>query len=117
MVLNGVYRGRTLNEYFDLVKGKYRLEAYDYFPVVVALVEANDNLSIQVHPDDRAAAVLNPKMMGGKNESWFFIDAPQAGFLYNGCRCKTMDELRQCIAEGRMEEEEPVGVKIISCPA
>lgn len=101
-ILNGEYKGKTLNEYFDLVKDKYGLSKCEYFPLVIALVEANDNLSIQVHPDDESAPVLNPDMVAGKNESWFFIDVPRSGKIYNGCRCTSMDELKHNIASGNV---------------
>lgn len=103
LILNGSYKGKTLNTWFEENKAKYGLSDYDYFPVVVALVEANDNLSIQVHPDDETAPVLDSKIKLGKNESWFFIDAPDTGAIFDGCLCKTMDELKTAIATGKME--------------
>ncbi|MBS6263356.1 MAG: hypothetical protein KH549_09470 [Clostridium sp.] len=103
-ILNGQYKGKTLNEYFDNNKEKYGLEEYDYFPLIIALVEANDNLSIQVHPDDQTAPILDPSIKLGKNESWFFIDAPEKGFIYDGCLCSSMDELKKNIADGNMEK-------------
>jgi len=104
LVLNGEYVGRTLNEYFAINKEKFGLQDYEYFPLIIALVEANDNLSIQVHPDDETAPVLNPQIRLGKNESWFFIDVPLNGKIYNGCLCKNMDELKHYIALGNMEK-------------
>lgn len=103
-ILNGEYKGKMLNEYFNHVKGKYGLERYDYFPLVIALVEADDNLSIQVHPDDETALVLDPEIGAGKNESWFFIDVPHSGKIYNGCLCTSMDELKHNIVLGNMDK-------------
>lgn len=102
-ILNGANQGKTLNEYFAENKAKFGLEEYEYFPVIIALVEANDNLSIQVHPDDHSAPILNPAIKRGKNESWFFIDAPESGYIFDGCLCKTMDELKASIESGKME--------------
>ena len=102
-ILNGAYRGKTLNEFFEENKSKFGLEEYRYFPIIVALVEANDNLSIQVHPDDQTAPILNPNITLGKNESWFFIDAPEAGYIFDGCLCHSMEELKEKIAKGEME--------------
>ena len=103
IILNGEYKGKTLNEWFSQNKGKYGLEEYEYFPLVIALVEANDNLSIQVHPDDETAPILDTRIKLGKNESWFFIDAPDSAAIYDGCLCKSMDELKTAIAHGKME--------------
>ncbi len=102
-ILNGAYAGKTLNEYFDENKSRFGLEEYDYFPLVIALVDANDNLSIQVHPDDQTAPVLNSAIKLGKNESWYFIDPPECGYIFDGCLCENMDELRGSIATGNME--------------
>lgn len=104
LILNGSYKGKTLNEYFRDNKEKFGLGKYDYFPLVIALVEAKDNLSIQVHPDNETAPILDPKTIAGKNESWFFIDAPVSGEIYNGCLCTSMEELRHNIALGKMEK-------------
>ena len=104
IILNGTYAGRTLNEYFNDNKKSYGLDDYDYFPLIIALVEAKDNLSIQVHPDDETAPVLNPKIKRGKNESWFFIDAPEQGWIYDGCLCSDMKVLRQNISSNNMEK-------------
>ena len=103
IILNGAHEGKTLNEFFDANKARFGLEEYDYFPLIVALVEANDNLSIQVHPDDQTAPVLNPKIKLGKNESWFFLDAREWGYIYDGCLCKSRDERKEKIANGEME--------------
>lgn len=102
-ILNGEYKGKTLNEWFSENKKEYGLECYEYFPLVIALVEANDNLSIQVHPDDETAPILDSKIKYGKNESWFFIDAPDSGTIYDGCLCKNHEELKKAIAEKKME--------------
>lgn len=102
-ILNGEYKGKTLNDYFTKNKSRFSLDEYEYFPLVIALVEANDNLSIQVHPDDETAPVLNPEIKHGKNESWFFIDAPDTGSIFDGCLCKTPEELQKAIAKGEME--------------
>ena len=102
IILNGKYEGKSFNEYFDENKGKFGLEKYDYFPLIIALVEARDNLSIQVHPDDEAVKILDTEIKYGKNESWFFIDAPDTGSIYNGCLCTSMDELKREIALGNM---------------
>ena len=103
-ILNGEIAGKTLNEYFDANKVRFGLEEYEYFPVIVALVEAQENLSIQVHPDDDTSAILNSKRKLGKNESWFFIEAPETGYIFDGCTCKDMKALKRSIVDGKMED-------------
>lgn len=103
MILNGEYQGQTLNDFFSANKSRYGLEEYEYFPLIIALVEANDNLSIQVHPDDQTASILNPQIKLGKNESWFFLEAPDSGYIYNGCRCASLEELKEMLINKKME--------------
>ena len=98
-VLNGEWKGRYLNEVFPLFRGEFGLSQYDYFPLTLALTEANDNLSIQVHPDDVAASALENKARG-KRESWYFIEAPTSGTIINGCTCRDEAEEAQMIARG-----------------
>ena len=98
-VLNGEWKGRNLNEVFPLFKGEFGLSQYDYFPLTLALTEANDNLSIQVHPDDAAASALENKARG-KRESWYFIEAPTSGTIINGCTCRDEAQEAQMIARG-----------------
>lgn len=101
-ILNGPWKGKSFAEYFSLNREKFHLEKYPEFPLVIALVEAADNLSIQVHPDDEMALQLEG-LPFGKNESWYFIDAPHSGKIYNGCLCKSKDELQAAIANKKIE--------------
>ena len=59
--------------------------------MTLALTEANENLSVQVHPVDRIARTIENKARG-KRESWYFIEAPKDGYIINGCTCKTQAE-------------------------
>ncbi len=102
-ILNGAYKGKTLWEVFPLEKGNWNLDAYQEFPLTVALVDASENLSIQVHPDDLTAEKLEGEKIG-KTESWLFLEAPSSGWIYNGCCCKTIDEIREAIEKGKIDE-------------
>ena len=52
------------------------------FPVLIKLIDAKDNLSIQVHPSDRYALVHEGQY--GKTEMWLVLDAEPGAFLYYG---------------------------------
>ncbi len=84
IILNGKYAGKTLKEWFTDNKHRIGLGSCARFPLIIALVEAAENLSIQVHPDDQAARLLE-RAEFGKNESWYFLEAPDDGWIYNGC--------------------------------
>lgn len=53
------------------------------FPLLVKIIQANDTLSIQVHPDDEWAVKLEGKGKRGKTECWYVLDAaPDAKLVY-----------------------------------
>lgn len=97
-ILNGEYQGYTLKAAFDLEKSKWDMSEYEEFPLTIALVDANDNLSIQVHPDDSVAQQLEGKKVG-KEESWIFLNAPNSGYIYCGCNAKDKNEVRNAIPQ------------------
>ena len=110
-ILNGEWKGRCLNEVFPLIKDKVGMAQYEYFPLTLALTEAQENLSIQVHPNDEAANALEHRARG-KRESWYFIDAPTSGTIINGCTCRDKADESKMIAEGRfMEMTDTLAVK------
>lgn len=101
MILNGVYKGRPFGLWFREHRERLGLGDYDEFPLVIALVEACDNLSIQVHPDDNIAREEEDAAYG-KNESWFFLDAPKQGVIYNGCLAKDSAEVLEGLRTGKV---------------
>lgn len=87
VITNGVYAGKTLQQYID-EKGKDVLGAnckrFRDFPILIKFIDAKDNLSIQVHPDNRYA--LKNEGQYGKTEMWYVMDAGKEAFLYYGFR-------------------------------
>lgn len=82
----GEYDGKTLQEVVDEV-GKEKLlgkrsDKYPYFPVLIKLIDAYDNLSIQVHPDDKYAREVENEY--GKTEMWYVLDAAEGATLIYG---------------------------------
>lgn len=82
----GEYDGKTLQEVVDEV-GKEKLlgkrsDKYPYFPVLIKLIDAYDNLSIQVHPDDKYAREIENEY--GKTEMWYVLDAAKGATLIYG---------------------------------
>ncbi len=102
IILNGKDKGRTLRDLFDENKAKWNLSSFEEFPLTIALVDASDNLSIQVHPDDIVAKKLENKKIG-KKESWIFLQKPKDGWIYAGCSVNTTAEIEKSVAGGTME--------------
>ena len=54
------------------------------YPLLVKIIQANENLSIQVHPDDDSAKLLEGNDAVGKTEWWYVLDALQdASLVYS----------------------------------
>jgi len=87
VIENGVYAGKTLQQYIE-EQGKAVLgthcRRFRDFPILVKFIDAKDNLSIQVHPDNRYA--LSHEGQYGKTEMWYVMDAGKDAFLYYGFR-------------------------------
>lgn len=83
-VLNGEFMGNSLTEVIDIwgesCLGKNALE-FEYFPILIKLIDACDKLSVQVHPDDEYALAVEGEY--GKTEMWYIVDCnPGAKLLY-----------------------------------
>lgn len=85
VIANGKYAGKTLKEFID-AEGKEVLgkncQRFKDFPILIKFIDAKDNLSIQVHPDNRYA--LKNEGQYGKTEMWYVIDAAEGAYLYFG---------------------------------
>lgn len=102
-IIYGKDKGKNLHEWFLENRDKYGLSNYQELPILMALVEADDDLSIQVHPDDDKAKELENKPFG-KNESFYTLQAPKKGWMYNGCKAKSVEEMHTKIKEGKISE-------------
>lgn len=68
------------------------------FPLLIKFIDARDNLSIQVHPDDTLAQARHNSR--GKTEMWYVIDAEPGAGLYSGfSRQITPDEYVRRVAD------------------
>lgn len=84
-IQNGKYAGMTLKQYID-AEGKEVLgtncRRFQDFPILIKFIDAKDNLSIQVHPDNSYA--LKNEGQYGKTEMWYVMDCKEGAFLYYG---------------------------------
>ena len=106
IVENGAFRGKTLNEYFDQIgwgtAGRYAVRNHQ-LPILIKYIDAKENLSIQVHPNDKYARKHEGD--NGKNEMWFVLAADEGAFIYLGfSRDVTKEEIKRRIADNTLEE-------------
>ncbi len=93
VISNGEYEGRTLSEYIEIngksVLGK-NCEKFEYFPILIKLIDAKDNLSVQVHPDNEYAMRVEGEY--GKTEMWYIVDCEEGAELLYGFRHEITQE-------------------------
>ena len=105
-VTNGPLSGKTLSEAIDAL-GKdvlgERGKKFDFFPVLIKLIDAKKDLSVQVHPDDEYG--LKHEGEFGKTEMWYIMEAEEGARLVYGLKkgC-TVEEFAKAVHEGRTEE-------------
>lgn len=110
-VLNGPLAGHTLaelcHEYGPALLGTLSVQRYgDDFPLLAKFIDANDRLSIQVHPDDEYAHTVEAHTgFHGKTEAWYIIAAePGASVVYGLRRATDPAAFREAVAKERLEE-------------
>jgi len=87
VVVNGFLEGNELNELLeiymgDLVGEKNFENLGNQFPILVKILDSNDWLSVQVHPDDELAKQRG--LENGKNEMWYIMQADKEAELICG---------------------------------
>jgi len=76
---------------------------FDNFPILIKLIDAKDNLSIQVHPDDSYAKKYENSF--GKTELWYVVDCEPGAYLYYGfSKTISKEEFKQRIEENTLLE-------------
>lgn len=105
IIADGEFAGLTMQEYID--KNGFEVvtnKELDRFPLLIKFIDAEDNLSIQVHPDDEYGLLKANSL--GKTEMWYVIDAkPGAKLVYGlkpGCDVKSLGE---AISNGTVEDQ------------
>ena len=101
-VIGGSYDGMKLSELYAEHRELFGGIEGDKFPLLIKIIDAHDNLSIQVHPDDRYAGEHENGSLG-KTECWYIMDCPKNAKLVVGHNAASKDELESMIHEGRWD--------------
>ena len=102
-IREGIYRGKTLSQLWASHPELFGNPQSDRFPLLIKIIDARDDLSIQVHPDDCYAREHENGSLG-KTECWYILDCPQDAALVVGHNARTRQELAEMIHEGRWTE-------------
>lgn len=85
VISNGKYAGKTLTEYIKSegreILGS-RSKRFNDFPIMIKLIDAKNDLSLQVHPDDSYAKQYEVGF--GKTEMWYVLECEEGSCLIYG---------------------------------
>ena len=102
IVANGPQKGKSLNqlvrEQKGLLVGQENYERFgDEFPLLIKFIDAQKDLSIQVHPNDEVAHRQGKPR--GKTEMWYVLPSVPGAFLYNGLKQQITPEQYKAMVE------------------
>ena len=96
VVTNGDFKGESLRDIYRNHKDLFGNSKEENFPLLVKIIDAADDLSIQVHPDDEMAARLENSK--GKTECWYILNEEDASIVF-GLKVKSKEEAIKLIDE------------------
>lgn len=102
-VASGTYAGSTLSKLWENHPELFGREQEGPFPLLIKIIDARQDLSIQVHPDD-AYAKLHEHGSLGKTECWYVLDCDEDADIVIGHHAKDHEELEQMIRGERWDE-------------
>ena len=108
VVANGEYKGWKLNDVLaeqkELLVGKENYARYgNLFPLLIKFIDARQQLSIQVHPNDEQAQQKG--LPRGKTEMWYVMKSDPTASLRSGLKQQiTPEEYKQMVAERGIAE-------------
>ncbi len=102
-VREGAYKGETLSGLWEKHPELFGNPGLDRFPLLIKIIDAKEDLSIQVHPDD-AYAKIHENGSLGKTECWYILDCPEDAVLVVGHNAGSREELTEMIHQGKWSE-------------
>lgn len=103
VIENGPYAGISLDELWKKQPELFGNPKDEVFPLLTKILDANADLSVQVHPEDEYAKIHENGDLG-KTECWYILDCKEGADMIFGHNAKTKEELIQQINEGNWNE-------------
>lgn len=94
-ILNGRYKGYTLDQVWYDNRGLFGNDDREAFPLLTKILDAQDKLSVQVHPDDAYAKEHEGEY--GKTECWYILDAEEDAEIIYGVNAQDQETLNKMI--------------------
>lgn len=103
MVENGLFAGMTLDQLWKEHPELFGHPKEPAFPLLTKILDANMDLSVQVHPDD-AYANIHENGEWGKTECWYIIDCKEDADMIFGHNAQSREELVEQIEAGNWND-------------
>ena len=101
-IRSGRFAGQTLEQVFQKHPGWFRPDEEGGISLLVKLIDAEQHLSVQVHPDDAYAYRVEHDR--GKTECWYVVDYDENADIVIGHHAKSKEELRDLVENGRWND-------------
>jgi mannose-6-phosphate isomerase len=102
-VVNGPLKGKTLDQVWDEHRELFAGQEGEDFPLLVKILDAKTDLSVQVHPDDSYAREVEGEAFG-KTECWYVIDCEPGAELVYGHHAGSKLQFEEMVADGRWND-------------
>ncbi len=102
-IVGGTYDGQTLSSLWSNHRELFGNVEGDRFPLLIKIIDAKDDLSIQVHPNDEYANIHENGSLG-KTECWYILDCDEGTNIVIGHNAKDHEELSDMILNKRWKE-------------
>lgn len=103
IIKNGTYAGQTLAEVWKAHPELFGNPTEQVFPLLTKILDANDDLSVQVHPDDAYAKEHEHGELG-KTECWYVIDCDPGAELVYGHNASSKEEFAEWARTGKWDK-------------
>jgi mannose-6-phosphate isomerase len=98
IISNGAFAGKTLNDMIvEYPEGYLGASTQERFPLLIKFLEAEDDLSVQIHPNDEYG--LKHEGDYGKTEAWYILDSKPGGEIIYGDTFKSREQYLQAVEQ------------------
>lgn len=102
IITHGPYQGQALNDFYLANGHLFSHHLHDRFPLLIKIIDAVEDLSVQVHPHDEYARLHHNDL--GKNECWYILKAkPNASIIF-GLKTQTPATFKEAVTNNRWSD-------------
>jgi len=101
VIENGEFLGKTLSEVYASHRDRFGQGENKKFPLIIKIIDANKDLSIQVHPDDELAYKVGDQ--SGKTECWYVLDCMDNTSMILGHTAQSQKDLYNALEKNEIK--------------